>query len=332
LENLVLVLDKQLKVETREATISIQFDWPNPQQAYRIVAGALQNFLEVRHVQEVTALDENIAILRGRATTLRAELAQVTEETRRGAMLAGPRPPIGKPSMASAAPERQTASEELVRLRSMLEAKQRATHDVEDFRRRRLAELMAQYESKRTVYTEDHPELVNLRRDIEALNHDSAQLIALRAEERELREKTQAMNAEEKAGPPVAAASPGEPRAAQPSAGEGTNTAVEKSERVREARRRYEDVEESVGRAQLELETARSVFKYRYQIIWPVQLPKKPVSPNPLKVFGIGGFASLVLALLAAVALDWRSGKLLERWQIERQLGLPIIGQVRLPR
>lgn len=326
------MLDKQLKVETGDATISIEIDWANPQQAYRIVAAALQNFLEARHVQEVTALDETIAILRGRATTLRAELAQVTEETRRAAIQAGARPSGARPPTGSTTSQRQAPSEELVRLGSLLEAKQRAIRDVEDFRRRRLAELMAQYDSRRSVFTEDHPELVNLRRDIEALTHDSAQLNALKSEERQLREKTQALKAEEKARPPPVVPPPAEePTAAQPLAAEAIDAAVERNERVRDARRRYEDVEESVGRAQLELESARSAFNHRYKVIRPARLPKEPVSPNRLKVFGVGGLASLALALFLAVALDWRSGKVLERWQIERVLGLPVIGAVRPP-
>ena len=89
LEYLILLLDRRLKVEANELTVGIQLDWPDPQQAYLIVDGALQNFIEARHVQEVTALDEAIAILRGRAAVLRSELDRAIEEARRTA-IAGP--------------------------------------------------------------------------------------------------------------------------------------------------------------------------------------------------------------------------------------------------
>jgi uncharacterized protein involved in exopolysaccharide biosynthesis len=321
LERLIRQLDRQLKVEADEVTINLELEWTDPQQAYRIVEGALQNFLEARHVQEVTALDESIAILRGRAAVLHAELEKVTEDTRRGLLQDAARPP--GPQLAAVAPVPvQSPSEELVRLRSMLEAKERAVGDVEDFRRRRLAELQAQYESRRSIYAETHPEMVNLRLDIATLSKDSTQITALRAEERRLREELQARQAKEpQARPPIPLVVEPAPRQAT----DGINASLERSERVREARSRYEEVMESVNRAQLQLDTARSEFKHRYKILWPVQVPKKPISPNPWKIFGAGTLASLLLAFLAAAALDWRSGTVLERWQIERGLGIPVI-------
>jgi hypothetical protein len=38
----------------------------------------------------------------------------------------------------------------------------------------------------------------------------------------------------------------------------------------------------------------------------------------------------MLLAVFAATALDVIGGRLLERWQVERQLGLPLIGSGRL--
>ena len=333
-EQLVLVLDRQLKVESGDVTIGIALDWPNPQQAYRIVDGAMQNFLEARHVQEVTALDEAVAILRARAAGLRAELAQTTEETRLALAQAGARAaplfPSPIPTAPLAAP-RQQPDEELVRLTSMLEAKQRAIADVEEFRRRRLAELMAQYDSRRAVYTEDHPDMVKLRLDITALNRDSSQLTTLRAEERHLRDEYRerlARPQREEAPVPVEAAHAPFEVVRRPVA-EPSPATIEQSERVRDARHRYEEVMDSINQAQVELDTARSAFGHRYQIIWPVQVPKKPVSPKPLNVFGAGGLASIVLALLAAVVVEWGSGTLLDRWQIERGLGLEVLGEIR---
>ena len=169
--------------------------------------------------------------------------------------------------------------------------------------------------------------MVNLRLDIAALTRDSSQVTALRAEERQLREDLEARLARGRTSSPSTAASA--PVAPSHST-LGTNFAIEQSERVREARARYQDVMDSVNRAQVDLDTARSAFKHRYKVVWPVQVPNKPVSPNPLKIFGIGALASLLLALLAPAAIDWRSGKLLERWQIERGLGLPILGETHL--
>jgi uncharacterized protein involved in exopolysaccharide biosynthesis len=107
-----------------------------------------------------------------------------------------------------------------------------------------------------------------------------------------------------------------------------TTGGVDENERVREARYRYQQMVERMNQAELELDASRAAFKYRYDVIWPAQVPKQPVSPNPIKVFGLGGFALLLLSLAVATWLDWRSGLVLERWQVERELDLPVLGDL----
>ncbi len=325
-DDLVDILDRRLKVDVGEVTIAIQIDWPNPQQAYRIVEGALQNFLEARHVLDVTALDDAISTLQGRAAAASDALAKATDETRRGLQQDANRYSRPQTTSRSSPPLPRQTSEDLARLRSMLDAKERAINDVEEFRRRRLSELQAQYDARRAVYAEAHPEMANLRLDIAALNRDSPQITALREEEGKLRGEYQARLARERVG-----GSEGQVifQVDQRPPAENLQSAIDQSERVREARSRYQQIAESLNSAQVELDTARAAFKHRYKIIRPAQVSKKPVSPNPFKVFGLGGIASLVFAFLVSAAVDWRSGRLLERWQIERGLGVPIIADLR---
>ena len=323
LEDLVLLVDRRLKVEVGEVTIAIWIDWADPKQAYRIVDGALQDFLETRHVQDVTAMDETIAILQGRASALRDELSKAIDEARRsgdGGRVA--RAPL--PSTAGATQTRQ-GSEDLARLRSMLDAKERAINDVEGFRRRRLSELQAQYDARKAVYAEGHPDMINLRQDIAALAKDSPQITALREEERALREEYQARLSRERPG--VAAAHLAPVSDARPLP-DSSGSPVEQNERVRDSRFRYQQAQESINRAQVELDTARAAFNHRYKVIWPPRVPTTPIGPNPLKIFGMGGLAAVLLALFSAAAADWRSGRLQERWQIERGLGLPVIADL----
>jgi hypothetical protein len=70
-------------------------------------------------------------------------------------------------------------------------------------------------------------------------------------------------------------------------------------------------------------------FKYRYTIIHPAQKPRQPVKPKPKLVLGASLIAGLALALLSTTVVDLRSRKLLESWQVERILKLPLIGEVR---
>lgn len=323
LDRMVTILDRMLVVMTDEGTISISLDWPDPQQAYRVVDGALQNFVEARHVQEVTAIDEVISVLRVRAVKAKEQLDVVTEGVRRES-LEGYReasPPTPRPSVA------RQPSEELVRLKTLLEGKHRAIEDVEEFRRRRLADLHAQLDEKRNTYSDAHPSVIQLRQDIDSLSKESTQVLALREEEARLRKDYQARFAQEALSEAAAGAQSqlGSRVAPRP---RPSPTPVEEDERVRDARSQYQQIVERVNAAQLELDAVRAAFKYRYNVIWPPQVPREPVSPNPVKIFGAGILAALFLAVLAAAAPDLRSGRIIERWQVERTLGLPVLAEL----
>ena len=102
----------------------------------------------------------------------------------------------------------------------------------------------------------------------------------------------------------------------------------EQEERLRDARFSYQQMIERINSAQLELDAARAAYKYRYAVIWPAQLPKKPVSPKPQKVLGLGTLASFLLAVFAATMAEVRAGRVVERWQVERTLGLAVLAEL----
>jgi hypothetical protein len=310
---LVAFLDKRLVVETDEGTIRISLDWPDPQVAYDVVQGALQNFLEARHVQEITAIDEVISVLQGRAASLREALDVAMEDARRRAA----RPPRPPPARVRA------PSEDLVRARSLLEARQRAIRDMEELRLRRIADLQTQLDQARNTLSDAHPTVIGLRKDLEAASRESPQLQALREEERKLaKDYSDRLAREGLSG--SAAATVGQPPApTEPAAN------PEEDPLVRQARAEYEQMVARVTSAQVELDGARAAFKYRYNVIWPPQRPTDPVSPNPQKILGLGLLASFLLAFAAALAPDVLAGRIVERWQVERSLGVPVLGEVR---
>ena len=325
LSRAALLLDKLLVVMTQENTITFQLDWPNPEEAYELVNAAQQNFLEARHVQEITALGEVIAMLEQRAATLREQLETTIAEVERDASrqaASAPRP-SSTPRPASGG-----SNEELVRLRSALEAKERAIRDLEDLRRRRLSDMQAQLEQLRTVYSEEFPAVVSARKEITSLSAESPQLAALRAEEVQLRRDYNAKLAELRRTQPstVEPAVASAARTARPV--EGTD--VDDDERVREARARYQQMLERLTAAHVDFDTASAAYKHRYKVLWPAQLPTRPVSPNPVKIFGAGVLASLFLALCLAAFPDLRAGRILTRWQLERGHSLPVLATFRL--
>jgi hypothetical protein len=148
LNAIVMRLDKALIVTAGEGTLTIEIDWSSPQQAYRLVEAALQNFLEARQQQEITTIEDVVTQLQSRAATLRQQLDEVVQQAQREPARGAPASHAGaSPSRAAIPQARRVSAEEMARLRSQLERKQRTIRDMEEFQRRRLADLQAQLDA-----------------------------------------------------------------------------------------------------------------------------------------------------------------------------------------
>lgn len=309
-DEFVTLLDEALVVTVAEGTITFHIDWPDAQQAYDIIQGAIQNFLEARHVQEVTAIDEVLTVLTGQAAALRSELDAAAEEVRRNPDRPG----------RQAVTRVRRASEELARLQARVESKQRAIQDVEEFRRRRLADLQAQLDQARNTLSDAHPTVIGLRKDIEALSRSSPQMDTLREEERVARAEYAERAAREGVATEVVTVAP--PPAATP----------EEDPRVRELRLQLEQMTLRIQSARIERDAARAAFKYRYNVIWPPQVPDEPVGANPIKFLLAALVSAGGLAIASSAGPDLLRGRIVERWQVEQSLGLPVLGEIRRDR
>jgi LPS O-antigen subunit length determinant protein (WzzB/FepE family) len=89
---------------------------------------------------------------------------------------------------------------------------------------------------------------------------------------------------------------------------------------------RYNGLEERLQAAQLELESARAAFKYRYMVIKPAQPPRGPVAPKTPLVLIASVLAGLVLGAFGPTLVDLSSRTFLEDWQVEQTLGVPLLG------
>jgi uncharacterized protein involved in exopolysaccharide biosynthesis len=319
---LVARLNTALNVTTSEGTVTITVEWPDAQQAYHIVETALQNFLESRQLQEITAIDEAISLMAGRVSTLRANL--LAEEARDMSRSADGASRLSRSISAGTRPAVLPPNENLARVKSLLDAKERSIRDMEEFRRRRLLDLQSQLEEKRGVYSDAHPSVISLRKEIDALSLESPQIAALRDEEKALREEYGTLLVAEGRPRPAPAPEVLPPPIRIPS----SSGSGEVSERLRDARSQYQQMVERLNEAQLALDTSRAAFKYRYSVVWPAQVPRDPVSPNPLRVFSAGGVLSLLLAFAAVSLTDIRKGTIVERWQVERTLNLTVLGEI----
>jgi len=323
-EGLTGLLEKNLTVwTTPDGTVVIKLHWPDALMAYRLVDAAEQNFLEKRHVLEISTIAEQISIFEGHAATLKNDIEAQVAELERMRRDSTPK------RAASPAPRPRTRIDpDVVNLRVTLDGKRRAIADLEESRRRHFVDLQTRLAEQRAVYSENHPIVLDLQRSLDALRQESPQLSALRQEERELRRQLAEL--------------PGGGEGAMPAApeippdlfrGGDEHSSVEYARaQLRYAAQQYAAMRERIDSARIDLDTARAAFKYRYSVVIPPQVPRGPIKPKTPLVMAGAVIAGLVLALFATTFADFRAGVVLKHWQLEDLLGRPgTIVDVRLP-
>ena len=315
IKGLTGLLEKNLQVwTTPDGTVTIRLYWRDPVMAYRLVDAAQQNFFEKRHVLEISTIAEQISILEGHAARLRKDIEVEVAELQRmrdRSKAKGERVP------ASALFPKEEA--EGPSLRVLLDAKRRAIADLEDFRQRHLVELQTRLTEQRAVYSETHPIVLDLQRSIELLRNPSPQVTMLRQEEADLRHKLagRAQDGDASAPPNVAAEIFRDLATSEDSSVEYARS------QLRFNAQQYAAMRERINAAEIDLDTARAAFKYRYTVVTPPQVPRGPISPNSTMVMVAALIAGLLLALSATTVADLRSGLVLERWQLEDLLPAP---------
>jgi uncharacterized protein involved in exopolysaccharide biosynthesis len=350
------VLEKRMTVWTNEGIIGIGVDWPDPAIALRLVDAAQQNYLEAKHATEITAIAEQVSILQNHAAVLRDDVDSAVEviEKLRADRAAKPQPtaaasveappptpPSGGGRPAPAPHHSSEPDPELTQLKATIEAKQRAINDLEDFRRRRLSELNASLAEKSATFTENHPVMIDLRQTIASLSTESPQVTSLRTDEarlqKEFDERSAVARAESRVVPVIAtggsvAAPPPLPgsviRIEQESNDDRDPAMMYARSQLRDAMAKYSSLRAQIETTQIDFDTAEAAFKYRYSVIEPALYPKGPSKPNRMLVILAGLIGGLFVGIFAAVVVDIRRGRFVEKWQVERTLDLPTLGEV----
>ncbi|HEY1334548.1 MAG TPA: hypothetical protein VGF31_09855, partial [Myxococcaceae bacterium] len=273
-----------------------------------------------------------IAILESHAADLREQIDSTMEDLKRDTTPARPTKSDAPPPLPRRDPAAEAAKAQAAEYKVMLEAKRRAINELDEFRRRRLAELQTELTQKRAVYADAHPAVAQILQSISALSEDSPQLAALRKDERDLQAEYERLSARKSdSSAATVRASEVAPRKKSSEAPEQDVQGEYGRTRLRFAMEKYDTLLDRINSARIELDTARAAFKYRYSVIRPPQLPKRPEKPKVPLVVAAGVLAAMALAVLAAALADLRSGRILETWQVERVLDLEVLGQVPRP-
>src|SRR6059058_4100256 len=169
------MLEKRLVVSSStswqgEGTISIGVEWPDPVMAHTLVEAAQQSFIEARHISELSNIAEAISILEGHSGLMREEVEEAAEALAkvRNARVARTAPTPAPTPAPAPRPARPT--EASLQLKSIIEAKQRAIDDLEEFRRKRLLELQARLSEQKAIYSETHPIVVDLAQSVRSMS------------------------------------------------------------------------------------------------------------------------------------------------------------------
>lgn len=348
LDAMVGTLEKKLRVDTEQHTVNISVDWPEPQLAYLIVETAQQNFLETRHVTEMTAISEALSILEGHAADEQKNVEEALHELERVRELRrkGPGPATAPravqvdevetrpepPSAAASANE-----QELAQLKFLLNSKRRALADLEDFRSRRLQELTAQLTEQRVQYADQHPVVLDTLQRIDSQKKDSPQMTQVKADIDNLLEEYKRKGGKD----PDSLVEPSSRGRTQPRRQQVQQAMLSNSEladdpvveftrnNLRVVSAKYEELMMRIDSARIEQDTARAAFKYRYSVVRPATVPRKPTSPNAVVLLAGALIAALGVALFIGALRDWSSGTIVEAWQVERALGLKVLSRVK---
>jgi uncharacterized protein involved in exopolysaccharide biosynthesis len=333
LEGFVGLLEKKLWVSTREGTVTIGVSLPDGQLAYRLVEAALQNFLEARHTAEISIIADAITILQARSAQAREEVEKGVrhlEELRsaRAARLGKrvPRRPVPQPEL-KAVPD-----EESSKLQVKAESVRRAIADLEDFRHRRITELETRLQELKATYSDSHPSVIDVEQSLAAIRQESPQVAALRRDlvpmEAELKSRGLLSDVPLKASRVRDVEMQTLALDDDPTEEQDPEIDYAKAQ-VRHALDRYHALLDRIQGARLDEDSAQAAFKYRYLVIRPAQRPRGPTKPKPPVVLGAALVAGMLLGVLGTALVDLTSGKVLEPWQVEHQVGVPLLAEVR---
>ena len=349
LDAMVGLLQQRLKIfATPEGSVTFDLRWPDPKVAYDIVDHAIQNFLQFRRVSETSAITDSIAILDQSVKTLEAQVTQTISElpkrrTPQPVRTSAAAPPTPEPAapvvVAPSAPPADVVRR-LARMKADLESHRQDIARLEEAHRLQLSDAQSRLAAAKMVYAESFPTVIALRQSVAQLSRESPELTALRRETQGIEsdyetlstaiQTTDAPTGLSAASLATAGSLVPKPRIESTpfeldlASITGSDLNDPTSLRLRVELAELATVRERANAARNELSSSQAGFKYQYTVIRPPQIPRDPASPNVPLFLVAGVLVSVLLAAMAAVAADLSSGRILEPWQVERQLGVPV--------
>ncbi len=350
---LVATIESKIEVTVEKSDLTIIASWSDGQTAADLARAARESFVKARHVAEMSAFEEKMAILSGHATKMVGEIETFAEQVRasrtervnqvRGEATARIKAADGAASAAAAVAPRVVVARstepdpELPVLKDKLATLKRNLADVEAERDRRLHEAQAKFDDMKLHLTASHPDVVTQGERVAMLAQVPSNMALLQAEVKDADSEIRQREGLSRTG---GALTYGTPSAARTPAGDPLPPDVALllrddtgdpalTTQLSSAMMTYATLRNDLLTTRIELDTAQAAFNHRYQVIIPAEVPPKPSKPKPGVIVAIGLLASLLIGIAIPVGLAVREGVLAERWQVELQL--PVLAELRLP-
>lgn len=336
-EMLINTLDKRLEVWVQDNVVVLRVMWHDPQIAFEIQQVLIERFFSERKNRELAEITETINLLEKKYTTAREKFETIAEKNEalntKTAALEKKRPNISRKTQRSTANVSSPSSAQYDQASAQLVSIQREISRLNDEYERRISAEKAKLAQIETTYGPQHPDIIKSKRYIELLTTQDPVPAELKVKERSLSlllEKLDEASLSTEPAPPKKIV----PKRNTPvdSSGEAIAELTIQSQLTSKEYVEAEVAQASIGQrlanAKMELEATEAAFNYRYRLTRPPVFPKRPIKPNGLLILIGSVFLSVFMGVFFATFIDVRSGVIIESWQIEKILDIPILDEV----
>lgn len=345
-EALIDLLASRIRVTVEDEVVRVRATWSDPRTVVDIVNGAVAEFLEARRRIDVQAIADTSMILAKAADEERAKVEAQLEVV--GLVrLQLPRPrldrPRGERTDPAVEPTPVAAPDPLEGLRSQIAEARKVRLTLEKQHADEIEQVRARLAARRAVLTERHPEIQAIRRTLDRVSAEPAALTDARAQEASLvatyteqggdptatpgdgeapsrMHAAPAVHAEGQSASPLPSRGDAAPLIVSTGPEEEDDALAYQRAMLKSLMANYQDLQSRLANVQVELQTAKAAFPYRYSVTAPARVPKKPDSPNALLIVIGALVAGCAAGIVSAVLSDLRSRSLTSPAAIRRFL------------
>ncbi len=93
----------------------------------------------------------------------------------------------------------------------------------------------------------------------------------------------------------------------------------------------YQDATARIDAARVELDITRAVYKHRYVVVTPAEVPSSPKKATTMLVGAGSVVGAALLAMILATFFELVGGRVLEPWQVRRRLKIDVLAELDNP-